>query len=142
MASFLKLLKTSTGVLDDADYAATQAAPADTVTLSGPRRQGNLDLEISAIELVVEWLDAAEAVVAGLGSFDLQLIVLYTRTAPLTGNVVTGSQTFAGSQGSIGIFVTGIDAGDVCGVRLTNIVGPGGAETHYRVLYREIFGGS
>jgi len=141
MASFLKLLKTSAGVGDDADYAATQAVPADTVTLSAPRRQSNLDLELSAVELVVEWLDAAEAVVAGLGSFDLQLIVMYTRAAPMTGTVVTGSQTFAGSQGSIGIFVTGIDAGDVVGVRLTNIAGPG-ATTHYRVMYREIFGGS
>lgn len=126
-----KLLKTSSGLTNDADYAGTQVAPTSTVTLVSPASEGH-PLKIG-VHFVLEWLDAGGVVVAGAGSFTLQAIKVTPRE--LGGSVVEGSAAVAGT-GSATMIEDDLRVGDVLGVRVSGITAPGGA-TKYRVLYRE-----
>ena len=64
-----QLLKVKTGFADDPDYSATQTAPPELVVIA-PQKESIVNVQV---ELVVEWLDGADAVVPGKGSFDIHV---------------------------------------------------------------------
>jgi len=122
-----KLLRTSTALTDDADYAGTQVAPTSLVTLASVASP-------TGIELVVEWLDVGEAIVNGAGEYTLNVIKVVDRPGGASSIVIDSLPIEC--QGSRSIVVDNLRVGDSIGVRLTDITAPG-ASTHFRVLYRE-----
>lgn len=128
-----KLLTTSTGVLDDADYAGTQVAPTDVAVVAYPVRVG-YDPSFIQVEFVLEWLDAAEAVVVGAGSFTFAVVKIIDRPGAATSIVVDSAAIAA--VGSRPFVASDLRIGDTIGVRITGITAPA-TTTHWRVFYRE-----
>lgn len=144
MPTTYKLLRTTTGLSDDADFVQTQTLPADLVELKNELQQGK-DWE-RGILLVVEFLDSTGAVAltgaTNRGTFDLELIEVGLRPASIAANskFVTSSVKRTGLKGWEPIVVDALDPGMQVGVRLTNMVGPAGASpaaAKARVLYTE-----
>jgi hypothetical protein len=137
MSSFIdyKLLRTKADLNPDADYAETQSSPAAAELIEIQSPTGKIEGSVE-VEVVVEWLNAAGAVVAGRGSFTMNLVRVLDRAQPtLSGQIVVDSVSISG-VGSRPILIGDCRVGDQLGVRLTNIVAPGGA-TGLRVLYKE-----
>ncbi len=137
-----KLLRTKADFTDDVDFAATQVAPvdADTAVVAYPDQVGNVIRRGIQIEIVIEWLSNALAVVAGAGSFTLQVVRVIDRPLAISstpGAIVVDSVGISG-RGSRPILIGDMRAGDQFGVRLSGITGPGGGATKLRVLYREV----
>ena len=125
-----QILKVKSGFVDDPDYSATQTPPPDLVVIA-PQKESIVNVQV---EIVVEWLDAVDAVVAGKGSFDIHVVRVIDR--PDSSQIVVDS-TLLQSVGNRALLIDDTRAGDQLGVRLSNIVSPGGGAAKCRVLYKE-----
>jgi hypothetical protein len=125
-----QLLRVKTGFADDPDYSATQSPPPELVVIA-PQKESIVNVQV---ELVVEWLDGADAVVAGKGSFDIHVVRVIDR--PDASQIVVDS-TLLQSVGNRALLIDDTRAGDQLGVRLSNIVAPGAGAAKCRVLYKE-----
>jgi hypothetical protein len=125
-----QLLRVKTGFADDPDYSATQSPPPELVVIA-PQKESIVNVQV---ELVVEWLDGADAVVAGKGSFDIHVVRVIDR--PDASQIVVDS-TLLQSVGNRALLIDDTRAGDQLGVRLSNIVPPGAGAAKCRVLYKE-----
>jgi len=124
-------LRVKVGFGDDADFAGTQVAPADLVTIA-PQKDS---IENVQVELLIEWLDPADVVQPGRGAFTIHVVRVIDRE-PAAGQVVVDSVALTAS-GYRAVLIDDTRAGDLMGVRLTAITPPGGTETKMRVLYKE-----
>ncbi len=129
-----KLLRTTAGLTNDPDYAGTQTAPAALVTLTEPSRTGYIQQRPVQVEIVLEWLSAANAVVPGPGSYNVAAVRVLERDG---GTIVVDSEAIA-ARAALPVIVDDVRVGDAFGVRLTAMMAPAGA-TKARVLYREIW---
>ena len=123
-----QLLRVKTGFADDPDYVATQTLP-ELVTIA-PQKESIVNVQV---ELAIEWLDGSDVVVPGRGSFDIHVLRVIDR--PDATQIVVDSALLQ-TVGSRALLIDDTRSGDQLGVRLSNIVAPGGA-AKCRVLYKE-----
>lgn len=148
-----KLLRTTADKADDADWAGgnPQTIPSATIQITD---QGIPSQGVSKpikVEIVLEWLDAANAVVTsgGRGTFDVQAIRVMSRRqgAPAvvgassvvadTTVCIVDTAALTGQVAYRPIIVDEVMPGDRFTVRLTNMVNAGASKA--RILYREIY---
>ena len=124
---------------DDPDFAAIQSVPENVVVLQPPLSTHETTPVRLKVELFLEWLDGRGSLVTtDRGSFELQVLRVVTRRAPLEGDAVIDSAVLVGQMSHRPIVVDDLLPGDRFAVRISRIARPPDAE-QARILYREFF---
>lgn len=135
-----KLLRTTVDLTDDDDHALLQTTPGGLVLLPRGFVSAAESFDEAKIEFMLEWLDAAgDRVLGGRGSFNATILRSMNSPATTDGTavVIVDSVSLPGLAAYRPFIITDIVPGDEYSVRLDTMVGPGGTETHARILFRE-----
>lgn len=142
-ASTYRFYRATVNKTDDPDWVTNQTDinSIPYYTVQRVESAGSGAGRRSRLEVVLEWLDANNAVVAaGLGTFDATPIKImareYNQTTTPSGNMVVDGAGLTGQEAQKPFIIDDIMPGDRVAVRLTNMVQA--AATKARLMVREM----